>query len=1115
MSSQSTFVRQPLDSAFVGRERELSELRAALDDVSAGHGRLFLLSDEPGIGKTRLAEEICNDAAARGMRVVWSRCWEGGGAPAFWPVIQMIRACIEDRDSGQLNALLGTGASEIAQLIPGLRLLLPSLKETKAISDPESARFRLFDSAATLLKNTARAAPLMIVIDDLHDADQPSLQMLRFIAREIKAARIVMLGTYRNAEVRQSPELGKLIGDLNREGRPVPIAGLSEAEVGQFVERSSGQKPDDKLVADLYRATDGNPLFVDGVVRLLIAERKLGKATRSRNAFKIPDGVRESIRRGLAALSEETNAVLSIASVIGNEFDARLLERVSGSSAEQIVEQMEEATRIGTVDSARAGYACYQFSHALIREAIYEEIAAKQLMELHGAVGAALEEIHQGELGPYLAALAYHFRMAGIAEKAIDYSIESGRAARKVFAYEEVALHWQAALELMQDLDCDPERKAHLLVGLGNIHYVTNPQDAKGIEFLEQALQIYESLGRQERVAQVHSQLGAVHSFRSPITDIPSAVQHYHKAEAILSEGPDRISLAAVYAGLAMVAQHLNRANEGLAWSRRAMEMAERIGHDEMRSSAATLQAVHLFSKGKLAEATSLIDKSYEEADRLNNVNAYSAAWTAGFFRNYLLDPREARGWFLRELAKPRVAQAPSRRRILLDQLAWSYLEEGDLAAASKTATSEMHNRGSALALYSCEWEQAESAERQALDEVRRTGSLDEAEDHLHLLAMFCAARGDLAKAEALFQEALELSCIERDSKFPWQLKHRTELALIYADKNRVEDAHKHLTRCREIVRNGEDWRGLVGIVARAEAVVAAAEGEYEDAETQFERAVEIFRRYHVPFEEAEALHRWGRAVNASGESGRANEKLDAAIEIYRRCGAGERWVQRVEADRPASVSRSAKTELAAAAESYAVFRMEGDYWTVAYEGETWRLKDAKGFHYIAHLLGHPGEEFRALDLAARSGGATEESMDTASAEELARTGVRTGDLGHAGEMLDAQSKANYQRRLTELEDELEEARELGNEERVAKAEDEKEAVAREIRRAIGLGGRDRRAASSAERARVAVTRAIRLALERISEQNRDLGRLLSTTIKTGAVCSYVPDERFPVSWRL
>ena len=185
----------------------------------------------------------------------------------------------------------------------------------------------------------------------------------------------------------------------------------------------------------------------------------------------------------------------------------------------------------------------------------------------------------------------------------------------------------------------------------------------------------------------------------------------------------------------------------------------------------------------------------------------------------------------------------------------------------------------------------------------------------------------------------------------------------------------------------------------------------------------------------------------------------------------------------------SATATSAVTGQADCIFRREADYWTVAYEGRIWRLKDAKGLHYIAHLLGHPGEEIRALDLAARSGGAGEEGADAASAEDLARTGAVAGDLGHAGEMLDAQAKADYQRRLTELEDELEEARELRNEERIAKAEDEKEALAHEIRRAVGLGGRDRRAASSSERARTAVTRAIRSALERITEQDRDLGK--------------------------
>src|SRR5215469_18457061 len=146
---------------------------------------------------------------------------------------------------------------------------------------------------------------------------------------------------------------------------------------------------------------------------------------------------------------------------------------------------------------------------------------------------------------------------------------------------------------------------------------------------------------------------------------------------------------------------------------------------------------------------------------------------------------------------------------------------------------------------------------------------------------------------------------------------------------------------------------------------------------------------------------------------------------------------------------------------------------------------------------------------------ARERKLLTAGAEDLARSGALVGDLGHAGEMLDAQAKAEYQRRLQDLENEIEMAGDVGNKALLAKAEDERAALAHELRRAVGLAGRDRKAASSAERARVAVTRAIHLALDRISKQDGNLGKLLSTTIKTGAVCSYTPDERFPVSWRL
>jgi hypothetical protein len=212
---------------------------------------------------------------------------------------------------------------------------------------------------------------------------------------------------------------------------------------------------------------------------------------------------------------------------------------------------------------------------------------------------------------------------------------------------------------------------------------------------------------------------------------------------------------------------------------------------------------------------------------------------------------------------------------------------------------------------------------------------------------------------------------------------------------------------------------------------------------------------------------------------------------------------------------RTEKEDQLADNRSQAVFQMEGDYWTIAYDGKTARLKDAKGLHYLAYLLAHPGQEIRALDLVTRIGGGGEEASERASAEDLARSDTVAGDLGHAGETLDAQAKAAYQRRLTELEDELEEARELGNEARAEKAEDEIEALGRELKGAIGLAGRDRRAASSTERARIAVTKAIRLSLSKIAENDASLGKLLSTTIKTGTVCAYVPDDRFPITWRL
>jgi hypothetical protein len=210
----------------------------------------------------------------------------------------------------------------------------------------------------------------------------------------------------------------------------------------------------------------------------------------------------------------------------------------------------------------------------------------------------------------------------------------------------------------------------------------------------------------------------------------------------------------------------------------------------------------------------------------------------------------------------------------------------------------------------------------------------------------------------------------------------------------------------------------------------------------------------------------------------------------------------------------SAKSQSASEAQG-SVFRREGEFWTIACWDKTFRLRDVRGLAYIGYLLGHPGEEFHVLSLVSKAGGTQDDSAEPFAEEQVTQPDLTVGRMGDAGEMLDARAKAAYKRRTAELREQLEEARERNQVELVDRLEDEIETLGRELSRAVGLGGRDRRAASVSERARINVTRAIKVALARIGEHNPALATLLTGSIRTGTFCSYTPDSRLPTSWQL
>jgi eukaryotic-like serine/threonine-protein kinase len=716
---------------FVGREAELAELRAYVDKALHGIGQLFLISGEPGIGKTRLADELSWHARSQGARVIWGRCWEGSGSPAYWPWIQVVRSCLEALGAERLDLLLNSEGRPVAELLPEVsqtRRLSTAATSLRALpsSDPEEARFRLFDSTARLLKSAASAEPLVVVFDDLQEADHPSLLMLRFVARELKESRVVILGNYREAEVRVAPALHRLLGEIAREGHQLALRGLNEAQVARFVYERAGQPAEPGLVGAIM---PGNPLFLDGVIRMLCAEGKVTNGNRpTTKDLKIPDSVREAIRQRLGLFSQRARALLSIASVVGQEFEFECLRRVSGDPFDSLVEALGEIQRDGIFNSVDIGHRRYRFSHDLIRETLYEDLPSTRRLQLHQQIAEALEVIYAHDPTPHLAELAHHYRMAApvvAREKAIDYSIRAGEAALAIFAYEEAASHWQAALEIVEQRGDADARNADLCLRLGRL--MGTIDRAKGIEYLERALRLYEKLGHGIMIAQAHTSLGNFRCMIGAEMDVPDAIEHYRKAEAILRyKGQDDSSVrlsAYVNCGLASAAARAGRIQVGLAAARRAVDIAERLGDEKIIARAVTQLSQHLYYSGRLAEAFMLIDRAWEIADRINDAKiAFAVTRTGGGCSAALGDPRAYR-WYERELSRPRTANTRHARAVLSAVLGECFLLTGQAervpALMAQMMTDPSGQSQGYVAFVQGRWEDAERYWRKTYERSR------------------------------------------------------------------------------------------------------------------------------------------------------------------------------------------------------------------------------------------------------------------------------------------------------------------------------------------------------------------------------------------------------------
>jgi DNA-binding NarL/FixJ family response regulator len=611
---------------FVGREAELAALTADLDAALAGRGGVVLLAGEPGIGKTRLAEELAVQASARGALVLWGRCWEGEGAPAFWPWVQVVRAYVQVADPAALRQDMGAGAADIAQLVPTLWERLPDLPTPPPV-EPEAARFRLFDGLAGFFRAAAARRPLLLVLDDLHWADAPSLALLRFLSPELEHSGPLVLGIYRHIEVDPGHPLLATLADLTRgQHRRLLLGGLDQREVVSFVALVASQEPDPGLAAAVYRETDGNPFFVTEVVRLLASQGRLDHTEMGRPvlAAGLPEGVKAVVAQRLGRLSEDCRRVLGVAAVLGRDFGLRVLQPASGLDTDRLLELLEEAEAARIVGAVPGGLGGWRFAHELVREVLYEGLPAARRVRLHGQVGEALQRVYAADPGPHLAELAHHFVEAApggeeMVARAVQTAALAGRRALELLAWEEAAGLFERALAALELAERpDQGERCELLLALGEARMAASEVPAARAAY-QQAGELARRIGAPETLARASLGLGL--EFTYGIVD-PVEVELLEEALAVLDEA-DSLLRARVLARLAWALRFTPQAERRLALSEKAVQMARRLG--DPATLAAVLYDRHLAIWGpeqaevageRLAAATELVGLAERLGDR-------------------------------------------------------------------------------------------------------------------------------------------------------------------------------------------------------------------------------------------------------------------------------------------------------------------------------------------------------------------------------------------------------------------------------------------------------------------------------------------------------------------
>jgi DNA-binding CsgD family transcriptional regulator len=588
---------------FVGRDRELRQLQAAYEGAAAGQGSLVTVVGEPGIGKTALCEQFIRHVVDAGGLALVGHCYEEGSLSLpYLPFIEALRAHIRVRDPDLLRAELGSGAAYVARIVPETTERLGVTPPEPG--NPDEDRWRLLGAVADFLRQIAIEQPLLLVLEDLHDADRGTLDLLLFVARNLKGSRLLLMGTYRDVEVDRVHPLSAALAELRRVTslHRLVLRGLLVEDVERLLREMNVPQAGRLLAETVQHQTEGNPLFVQELGHYIVDERdatgQLPLPT------SLPEGLRDVIGRRLSQLSPAANQVLAAAAVVGREFRLDVLLPLLQASEDTVEQALAEAMTAAIIEERRmlGPTAAYRFTHALFRQALYEELTAPRRIRLHQQVARALEQAFSGRLEEHASELAEHYAFSSDPTelaRAVAYGELAARQAMAVFAYGEAERQLGRALEVQEILGPNDEaRRCDLLLQLSAAMLPTEAPDRATRIAADPAFMLAEGAHDSLRAAQA-AVLGIEGLWR--VSGGPAGVSTIEfndwvaRADRHAAEGTAERVYADMWKGVYCIAS--GRIAEGGAFLRTALERGRILRDDEVYRTASAfgmslLQAV-------------------------------------------------------------------------------------------------------------------------------------------------------------------------------------------------------------------------------------------------------------------------------------------------------------------------------------------------------------------------------------------------------------------------------------------------------------------------------------------------------------------------------------------